>query len=316
MDIHAVADIILPVFGLIGLGYAAAWTGLFKPAVGDGLASFVFTLAIPVLLFRTLATIEFGDVSPLPLFASYFTGVALVWLAADLLTRRVFGRDGLAGIVAGFSAGFSNMVLLGIPLALVAFGPERTLPIFLIVSVQLPLTFSAAVILGGRRRGQGDGADAAGTLRTIGRDLLRNPIVIGIVLGGAWGVADLPLGGPFLDLIDNLSLAAVPCALFAMGMGLRRYGLAGNLTLAAILSVLKLVALPGLFYLLATRVFALPDDWVLVATVGAACPSGINAWLLATHFGTGQAISASTITLTAAASVITMSGWLVFLTGM
>ncbi|MGE0231983.1 MAG: AEC family transporter [Flavobacteriaceae bacterium] len=314
MDIYAITNIILPVFGLIGLGYVSVWAGFFKPEVGDGLAAFVFNLAIPVLLFRTLATVEFGHVSPLPLFASYFLGLTAVWLAADAVTQRLFGRDPVTGIVAGFSAGFSNMVLLGIPLALVAFGAERALPLFLIVSVQLPLTFSAAMILKARRaRHEGD-AGAAGVLKTIGRDLIRNPIVISIVGGALWGVAELPLDGPILAILDKLGVAAVPCALFAMGMGLRRYGVAGNVSLAIVLSVLKLFAVPGIFYLLATRVFMLPPDWVLIGTMGAACPSGVNAWLLASHFGTGQSISASTITITAAASIFTISGWLIFLT--
>ncbi|MCB1475216.1 MAG: AEC family transporter [Rhodobiaceae bacterium] len=315
MDIYAIANIVLPVFGLIGLGYLSVWTGFFKPEVGDGLAAFVFNLAIPVLLFKTLATVEFGHISPLPLFASYFFGLALVWFTADLVARRVFGRDGITGIVAGFSAGFSNMVLLGIPLALVAFGPERTLPLFLIVSVQLPLTFSAAMILRARRGERDDDTGTLGVLKTIGRDLIRNPIVITIVSGALWGVAGLPLGGPILSIMDKIAVAAVPCALFAMGMGLRRYGIAGNIRLAVILSVLKLFAVPGLFYLLATRVFMLPPDWVIVGTMGAACPAGVNAWLIANHFGTGQSISASTITMTAAASIFTISGWLIFLTG-
>ena len=50
--------IVLPVFGLIGLGYAARRLGLVSDATGEGLSDFVFTLSVPCLIFRTLARAE------------------------------------------------------------------------------------------------------------------------------------------------------------------------------------------------------------------------------------------------------------------
>ena len=46
--------IVLPVFGLIGVGYVARQTGLVTDRAGEGLSEFVFTLAVPCLIFRTL----------------------------------------------------------------------------------------------------------------------------------------------------------------------------------------------------------------------------------------------------------------------
>ena len=47
--------VVLPVFGLIGLGYLARWSRLLRETTGEGLSDFVFVLAVPCLLFRTLA---------------------------------------------------------------------------------------------------------------------------------------------------------------------------------------------------------------------------------------------------------------------
>ena len=52
-----------------------------------------------------------------------------------------------------------------------------------------------------------------------------------------------------------------------------------------------------------------------MATLTAACPTGINAFLFATHYGTGHAMSANSITLTTAAAVVTTGAWMVFLGG-
>ena len=45
----------------------------------------------------------------------------------------------------------------------------------------------------------------------------------------------------------------------------------------------------------------------------AAAPSGVNAFVLANQFGTGKNIAASTITLTTALGVLTVSFWVLLL---
>jgi hypothetical protein len=51
-------EIVLPVFGLIGLGAAIAWTKLLDHSTGDALSEFVFAVAIPLLVFRIVATAD------------------------------------------------------------------------------------------------------------------------------------------------------------------------------------------------------------------------------------------------------------------
>ena len=56
--------IVLPVFGLIALGFLAALTGLLSERAGEGLSEFVFTIGVPALVFRTLATATLPDAQP------------------------------------------------------------------------------------------------------------------------------------------------------------------------------------------------------------------------------------------------------------
>ena len=49
-----------------------------------------------------------------------YSRYAVTWLLAHQLARRVFGRDARAAGVAGVSATFSNMVLIGIPIVQVS----------------------------------------------------------------------------------------------------------------------------------------------------------------------------------------------------
>ena len=48
---QALLDVILPVFGVIGMGYLAVRLGYFKDSAVDGLMSFTQSFAIPCLLF-------------------------------------------------------------------------------------------------------------------------------------------------------------------------------------------------------------------------------------------------------------------------
>ena len=44
---NQIVAIVLPVFGLIALGYAAAWSGVLRRETGEALSDFVFIIAIP-----------------------------------------------------------------------------------------------------------------------------------------------------------------------------------------------------------------------------------------------------------------------------
>ena len=56
--------VVLPVFALIGIGYVARQVGLVTDRAGEGLSEFVFALAVPCLIFRTLVTAEVPAAQP------------------------------------------------------------------------------------------------------------------------------------------------------------------------------------------------------------------------------------------------------------
>src|SRR3954465_15217493 len=144
--------IVLPVFGLIGLGYAARRLGLVSDATGEGLSDFVFTLSVPCLIFRTLARAQLPAVQPWGYWIAYFAAVAIVWALASLAAARFFHVGRTEAVVAGFAAGQANTVLVGIPLILKAYGGEGAVPLFLLVAIHLPVIMVAGTLLVEGRR--------------------------------------------------------------------------------------------------------------------------------------------------------------------
>ncbi|MCX7323122.1 MAG: AEC family transporter [Hyphomicrobiales bacterium] len=293
--------IVLPVFVLIGVGYAARRSNLVSDRTGDGLSDFVFTLAVPCLLFRTLARAEIPAVQPWGYWIAYFSGVVVCWTLAMLIATRVFQRSGPASVACGFAAAQSNTVLVGIPIILKAFGEAGTVPLALLLAVHLPVTMTAATVLvEGRKTSP----------RAIARKLLTHPIIIGILLGTAFRPFAAEAPALLWTVVDMLANTAVPCALVTLGIALCRYGLESGLKLPLILSTLKLVLHPLIVFVLATTVFTMPPAWAGVAVMFAACPCGINAYLFAERYRDGMAEASTAIAMSTLLAMLTMVLWL------
>lgn len=317
MVVAQIVNIVLPVFGLIAIGYGVAWCRLLDRTVGEALADFVFVIAIPMLIFRTIATADFSGAEPWRIWLPYFAALAVMWAIGDLLIRKLFGRDARAGLVGGVSASYSNTVLVGIPLIIAAYGNDGAVAIALIVAVHMPSLMVASAILivrAERRDGVSEpGGGARVVVRTVVVNLVTNPIIIGLVLGLLWRLIDLPYEGLPATLINRLADVAATLALFAMGMSLRKYGMRRNIPAGIALSVVKLILMPGLVLLFARYVVPMPPVWVKVAVVAAACPTGVNAYLLASRFRTGEALASNTISISTAFAVATVTLWMTVL---
>jgi malonate transporter and related proteins len=309
-QILRIADIVLPVFGVIAFGYVCAWTGLLRERVAEGVSDYVYTIAIPLLIFRTLAEAQLPEVSPWGYWGVYFAGAAVSWTAAQTLSVMAFGRDRREAIVHGLTSAQSNIVLVGIPLVLSAVGEAGGVPLFLLVAVNLPIMMTAASLMM-----EGTGAGLSRTaLLSVARNLATNLILIGFAAGLAAQFLGIRPSGAPKAVIDLIAQSAVPCALFAMGLALRRYGVLGDISMSATVSALKLVLHPLIVWLLVVFVVPLPPVFAAVAVLFAAMPCGINAYLLAERYRVGVAAAAGAVTLSTTLSILTISFWL-WLTG-
>jgi predicted permease len=308
-----IATIVLPVFGLIGIGYGAAWSGRLAAASADALSEFVFLIAIPFLVFRILATADLTEISAWRLWLPFFSGFGLSWAAGTLAIRGLFGGDARAGLVGGLAAGYGNTTLIGIPLVLAAYGPAGSVPMALIIAVQMPIMMAVVALLMVRaeqRDGVGPASIRAGAIaRSVVKNLVENPIIMALAAGALWRLLGIPLKGLPAQLVGRLADVASTLALFAMGMGLRRYGLRRHLLAGLALSFVKLLVMPALVMLLAWLVDLKPAI-AKVAVIAAACPTGVTPYLVAGRFKTGEALASNAITLSTIVAVASTSFWL------
>ena len=312
---YDVVLIVAPVFGLILVGYALARFGILSEQAGAGLAEFVFTAAVPALLFRMMVTAEAAEgASPFSLWGAYYLAAAAVWVTATLATRFALGRPARDSASISMGATFGNIVMLGIPLAIDRFGAEAATPIAIIVSISSPLMWFAATLqieLVTEREAVTWGEQLRGLLLS----LAKNPLILGLAAGVLWRWTGLGLH-PIPDkMISLLGQAAIPVSLVARGLSLTGFRIQGQVATVAIICALSLVAFPAVVWLLAFHVFALPPVWAGVAVLFAACPPGANAFLFASRYDAAQGSVSAAVAFGTVLSIVSVTVILVLLSG-
>ena len=302
---------VAPVFLLILIGWLVARIGILKEETGDALGEFVFKIAVPMLIFRTLAEAHFEGTSPFRLWTAYFSGVAATWTVAHLLATRLFGRDAKIGVVAGLSSAFANNVFIGLPLVGRSVGEDGLVAISILLAIHLPLMMIAGTILMEHAVAKVDGGgrrNLLAVLRQVATNLVRNPLVIALVAGLAFNLSGLTFSAPLKTVIDQLAGAAAPAALISIGMALTKYPVRGHLDLTGATSALKLLLMPAVVFAM-SRMLGLSPAWTSALVLTSSVPTGINAWLIAQRFHAGQSLAASTISITTALGVVSVSFW-------
>ena len=301
---------ILFVFGLVALGYFAGLTGFLKLEVGEALTQFAVGVGLPSLLFRTIATAEFGGSAPWGLWITYFLALGIAWAAAFSVLTLGFGRDARNAVVGGLAACFSNLLMLGIPLSLGVYGHDGFSELSLIISIHLPIVMGLSILMFELLRPKDlQRRSLSVVLVDFLRKLFANAIVIGIVIGLFWRFSGVPVPALLMRFVDAFANAAVPVALFAMGLSLRRFGIGKEMAPVMCLTLCKLILMPTVALVLAL-VLDLPPLTAKIAVLAAAIPCGINPYLIATRFGTGQALTSQTMTTSTMLAVGSTAVWL------
>jgi predicted permease len=310
--VQAVLDIVLPVFGLVLLGYLIARTPLLTAEGIKGITSFVFFVAIPVMLFRSVSKLTIPQsVDPL-LPVAYFAGVFVVYAVSMAMARGAFRLSGDNCAIFAMGSTYSNLVLLGIPIVYLALGDEGLIAILLVVAAHALVLITLTTIVIELARGKGD--TWRRTVLTAAGALIRNPVILGLAAGLVWGATGLELPKSLERLADMLKAAAPPAALFAVGASLAGFRLIGDPAQSATIILLKMAALPAVVWVSAAHVFALSPLNVAVATLAAAMPTGVNAFLIASAYNTYRERSATAVVVSTAIAVLSVGVLIAILT--
>lgn len=307
-----VLTVVAPIFGLVALGFVAVRVGAF-PRVGvAGLIAFVNNFATPCLLFRAMLEVDFGTAFDAGVIVPFYAGGLIAFAVGIALSRFVFGRRPGEAVSSGFSAMFTNTVLLGIPISQRAFGDAAMPIVYSIVGFHATILLTLGMLT--MELVRRDGGRLGPTLLLAARRIATNPLLLGIVFGMAGNVAGVTLVEPVDAFTLMMAQAVIPAALFGLGGALNEYRLRDSWGEALAASAVKLALQPAIAWVLLVPVLRVDPDLARYVVVLAAMPTGINAYIFATYYNRAVDVAANTILIGTVLSVITTTTWLYLMT--
>jgi malonate transporter len=307
----AIVNVVIPVFGIIALGYLAVRFRLYPSEGVRGLVAFVNNFATPCLLFLAMLTADFDSAFNLSILVPFYVGSIFAFATGTVIAIRLFRDKPGAGVASGFAAMFTNTVLIGIPILQRAYGFESLPVVFSIIAFHAPMLITVGMLVMELMRR--DGAPLHRALGAAGIRVVQNPLLWGVVLGLLGNLYGLQLVEPAMAFLNMMAAAVLPAALFGLGGALNEYRLADNWQQALVMSVLKLIVHPAIAWVLMVPVLGVEPEVARYGVLLAAMPAGINVYVFATYYNRGVNVATNTILISTVASVVTVSGWLYLL---
>ncbi|RKF30734.1 AEC family transporter [Paraburkholderia fungorum] len=303
----ATLEILLPVFGLIFAGFACRRRGLLGPNSASELNRFVVWLALPALLFDTMAHATWQQLYQ-PAFVAAFS-IGCIGAFLPILALRMLSGQHLADAsVDAIAASYPNTGYIGFPLGMIAFGSASLTPTTIATILVACVLFALAIVL--IEVGlQTERAPHKLGLKVLG-SLARNPLIVSPIAGVLLASTHVALPQSAETFLKLLSGAASPCALVSLGLFLaekRPSSETGARGISLLLTGVKLLGQPALTWWLAARVFGLSSALVEMAVVLAALPTGTGPFMLAEFYRREAHITSRTILLSTVGSVATLS---------
>jgi predicted permease len=303
---RALLEVVAPVFAVIALGWLAARRRWVEEAGFRGLNWLIFHVTGPALLFAGGTAPGHGGAGGGAALA-FFLGAATLYAGGLWFGRAALGQDlGAAGMFA-LNITFGNSVMMGIPVMAAAYGPEGLALFLAILALHSLVLLGVATVVAEVALQRARSAPWWGMLRATLRGVVRNPVVMAVAAALLWRTLGLPpLPGAVRRTLELLGAATPAVALFCLGGSLAGFASAvGAWREAVLASALKLLAMPLLVWL-AARWLGLGALETAVAVVGAALPTGANAFLLAHRYRIGAERTGAVVLVSTAASVVTL----------
>ncbi len=308
-----VADLVVPVFAIIVTGWLAGWLGYLSRSLADGLVHFAYNIAMPALLFVTIAQEPARNLLEWRFLLAFGGGSILCFALVFLAVRVGWGRDLASSTIHGMTAAMTNTGFVTLPILHSIYGQPAVLPAAIATVFVAGVMFPATVIL---LESEGRGAHG-GTARSVVlvKQIVLNPMVLSTMIGLAWAITGLPIPAPVAAYMNIFAAALTPCALFAIGLGLSVEGVRSNLVASVMLAAVKLVIRPLIVYGLCAA-SGLNPLYTIAAVVCAAVPTAKTVYILAGEYKVEEPLVAAAVSITTLLSVPTLLGWRYALSGL
>ena len=293
--ISTLLSIILPTFGIIGVGYLSRRIKIWNKSSVDVLNNYAYYIALPALIFQSLVGANLRSTFNLTdaFFIVIVVGlhIAIILFASGILFLLKKRINHQTRAVFPMLITFGSTAYLGIPFATYAFGAEGTVYASLLsVALVTILLFIHISIL-----------NKFTTLKVdhnVLKSMFELPFLWAVLVGVSWPVFNLPELPIFVSrFLDTLAGSAGPTAL--LGLGTFLYDLNPKdipWRSAFIASFLK-VTVPSVLIFVILSSLGFHGIRLVVGTAMAATSSAVTCFILSEKYKLGERLTAGTILL-------------------
>ena len=290
------AQLLLPDFSLIFLGYLICRYTALNRSVWQPVESLVYYLLFPVLLFQSIvkSPMDIGAASGL-IGAGMLSGVIGIALAYSLphwpwVGKLIDVRDHAASAQVAFR--FNSFI--GLAIAERLAGTQGLLMIAVLIGVCVPL-FNVAAVWPMARHGQ----------HSFARELLRNPLIIATASGLAANLLGFQIPEWAVPTVSRISAASLALGLMAAGAGLQFGLLTRGKTLSVSVLAIRHLVQPLVAFGMA-RMFGLDAVQTTVLLAFAALPTASTCYVLAARMGYNGPYVAGLVTLSTLLGIVSL----------
>jgi predicted permease len=301
-----VSEIVVPVFFIIGLGFALRRAGLVNDIFYEQTNRLVYYVCLPLLLFYKTGTADFSASFNIRLVITTGSAVGCCFLIAWLYGRW---RNYPAPVQGAFCQGSfrGNLAYIGLAIINNAYGDTGLTRAGILLGFLVPvLNFFAILTLVLPRQNQRT------DMMEICRQILCNPLIIASLSGIGWSFFQLPIPAVIEHSLSIISGMTLPLALLSIGGSFSLGKLRGDIRKTILATTIKLVLLPLITCLLMLSAGITGLDFA-IGLLMAGAPTAVATFIMAGKMGGDEELAGSIVimaTACSAASYTVLLYWL------
>ena len=299
---------ILPVFGVMVLGFLLRRRGFLTQGFCQMGNRLVFNLCLPAMLLRQIASMGGVRASDggflLYAFAATLAGVLAVWLPAHFFMKN---KTQVGAFAQGAFRG--NTALLGAALLQSICGSQAYAPLIILAAVPVYNVLSVVVL--SLEAGGGGTLDRARVLGAL-KQVARNPILLGILAGMPFALTGRSIPLPADKVLSMLGGLASPLSLLVIGAGFRWQAALEKRRTTLLAALVKLVLLPAAA-LPPAAALGFRGDALVALLVMSGTPSAVSSYIMAENMGNDGVLANGIVAVTTLLSAVTLTGWIFLL---
>ncbi len=302
----------IPIFLVMIIGGLIKKWGIIDDNFVNKANKYVFNVALPFLLFKDIAESDIRSQFDIRFVLYCMIVTTVCFVGIWIFTEIIMKDDSQKGsFVQGAFRG--SAAILGIAFIQNVYDSSGMAPLMIVSAVPLYNIFSVVVLTFKAHPENGqEQKPGSGNIKKSIVNIVKNPIIIGIVLGIPFSVLGISFP-PIIDkTISSVAQTATPIALIAIGAGFEGRKAVKKIKPTMVSSFIKLVGQVALFLPLAVAM-GFRNQELMAILIMLASPSTVSGYIMAKNMHNDGVLASSIIVVTTLLSAVTLTGWIFLL---